>query len=34
MEAAKRYYYELMGWDGDGTPKAEKLVELGLDEFL
>jgi aldehyde:ferredoxin oxidoreductase len=33
MEAAKRYYYDLMGWDADGVPKAEKLEELGIEEF-
>ena len=33
MEAAKRYYYDLMGWDADGVPKAEKLVELGIEAF-
>jgi aldehyde:ferredoxin oxidoreductase len=33
MEAAKRYYYDLMGWDENGVPKAEKLEELGIEEF-
>jgi aldehyde:ferredoxin oxidoreductase len=33
MEAAKRYYYDLMGWDENGAPKAEKLEELGIEEF-
>jgi aldehyde:ferredoxin oxidoreductase len=31
MEAARRTYYELMGWDREsGIPKMERLVELGL----
>ena len=33
MEAAKRYYYDLMGWDANGVPKAEKLEELGIEAF-
>jgi len=33
MEAARRYYYDLMGWDEKGRPKAEKLEELGIEEF-
>ena len=33
MEAAKRYYYDLMGWNERGVPKPEKLVELGIEEF-
>jgi aldehyde:ferredoxin oxidoreductase len=33
MEAAKRYYYDLMGWDENGVPKAQKLEELGMEEF-
>jgi aldehyde:ferredoxin oxidoreductase len=33
MEAAKRYYYDLMGWDENGVPKAGKLEELGIEEF-
>ena len=32
MEKAKRYYYTLMGWDGNtGIPLPEKLDELGID---
>jgi aldehyde:ferredoxin oxidoreductase len=31
MEAAKRYYYRLMGWDESGVPAPEKLMELGID---
>ena len=27
-------YYAYRGWDNDGVPKAEKLRELGLDEYL
>ena len=31
MEAAKRYYYTLMGWDENtGAPKEETLKELGI----
>ncbi len=31
FEQAKRYYYRLMGWDGDtGVPLPEKLSELGI----
>jgi len=31
MEEAKRYYYELMGWDRQsGVPKPETLSKLGL----
>jgi aldehyde:ferredoxin oxidoreductase len=31
MEAARRIYYEMMGWDSDtGVPKADRLLELGL----
>jgi len=33
MEAARRYYYDLMGWDRNGIPKREKLEELGIEEF-
>jgi aldehyde:ferredoxin oxidoreductase len=32
MEQAKRYYYHLMGWDENGVPMPEKLVELGIDQ--
>jgi aldehyde:ferredoxin oxidoreductase len=28
MEAAKRYYYTLMGWDENGVPLPEKVDEL------
>jgi aldehyde:ferredoxin oxidoreductase len=32
MERAKDVYYALAGWDvGTGTPKKEKLEELGID---
>lgn len=27
-------YYEVRGWTKEGVPKAEKLNELGLEEFL
>jgi len=33
MEAAKRCYYHLMGWDERGVPTDEKLEELGIDYF-
>jgi aldehyde:ferredoxin oxidoreductase len=33
MESARLYYYDLMGWDRNGVPKAEKLEELGIEEF-
>lgn len=26
--------YSMMGWDGQGIPKREKLAELGLEEFI
>jgi aldehyde:ferredoxin oxidoreductase len=28
MEKAKRYYYTLMGWDGEGVPTPERVDEL------
>ena len=31
LERAKRYYYDLMGWDRNGVPKPEKLEELGIE---
>ena len=33
MEAARLYYYHLMGWDERGVPKSQKLIELGIEEF-
>jgi aldehyde:ferredoxin oxidoreductase len=27
-------YYRLMGWDAQGVPTPEQLVELGLEEFV
>jgi aldehyde:ferredoxin oxidoreductase len=33
MEAARGYYYYLMGWNDRGIPKSQKLVELGIEEF-
>ncbi|MBW1961515.1 MAG: aldehyde ferredoxin oxidoreductase family protein [Deltaproteobacteria bacterium] len=30
LEKAKHIYYELMGWDEKGVPRAEKLAELGI----
>lgn len=32
MEAARRYYYRLMGWDENGVPLPEKLEELGIKQ--
>ena|GEM_PF-3104783 len=29
-----RTYYELRGWDENGIPTPQKLMELGLDEAL
>ena len=26
-------YYELRGWDKDGIPKKEKLIELGIEDL-
>jgi aldehyde:ferredoxin oxidoreductase len=34
METAKRYYYNLMGWDESGNPMREKLEELEIDHFV
>lgn len=33
FEDAVALYYSMMGWDDQGIPKREKLVELGLEEF-
>jgi aldehyde:ferredoxin oxidoreductase len=33
MERAKRYYYNLMGWDDAGVPRPEKLADLGIDDL-
>jgi aldehyde:ferredoxin oxidoreductase len=34
LEAAKRLYYEMRGWDPQtGLPTNAKLIELGLEEF-
>ncbi|MBN2553316.1 MAG: aldehyde ferredoxin oxidoreductase family protein, partial [Spirochaetales bacterium] len=33
MDAARLYYYDLMGWGADGVPKAQKLEELGIEGF-
>jgi aldehyde:ferredoxin oxidoreductase len=30
MEAAKKYYYTIMGWDQDGVPLPEKVEELQI----
>ncbi|MEM3162251.1 MAG: aldehyde ferredoxin oxidoreductase C-terminal domain-containing protein [Candidatus Bathyarchaeia archaeon] len=32
FEEEKRQYYKLVGWDENGVPKKEKLVELGLND--
>jgi aldehyde:ferredoxin oxidoreductase len=34
FEAAKSIYYSMMGWDKEGVPKKEKLLELGLEEYI
>jgi aldehyde:ferredoxin oxidoreductase len=31
MDKAKRYYYNLMGWDAKGVPLPEKLEELCIE---
>ena len=31
IEAARKYYYALMGWDENGVPTPEKLEELGIE---
>ena len=31
LETAKAQYYELAGWDENGTPTRETLSTLGLD---
>jgi len=33
FEAARKMYYRLRGWDDDGVPGREKLLELGLESF-
>jgi aldehyde:ferredoxin oxidoreductase len=34
MEKAKKYYYNLMGWDNNGVPLPEKLMELEIDPSI
>ncbi len=34
FEKAMKEYYELRGWDADGKPTVEKLMELNLTEAL
>jgi len=31
MDKAKRYYYNLMGWDAKGVPLPERLEELYIE---
>ncbi|HOI81808.1 MAG TPA: aldehyde ferredoxin oxidoreductase family protein [Synergistales bacterium] len=31
---AKSLYYKMMGWDEEGVPSEEKLIELGLQELV
>ena len=31
IEAARKHYYALMGWDENGVPTPEKLEELGIE---
>lgn len=33
FDRALKIYYSARGWDEQGVPKAEKLVELGLDQI-
>jgi len=33
LEPTLRKYYELRGWDENGVPRKEKIVELGLDKI-
>ena len=33
LEPTLRKYYELRGWDENGVPRREKIVELGLDKI-
>ena len=33
MEQAKRYYYDLMGWNENGIPKNERLEDLGIEDL-
>ena len=34
LEIMLEEYYQFRGWDEDGVPKREKLVELGLDALV
>jgi aldehyde:ferredoxin oxidoreductase len=31
LETLKKDYYNIRGWDGNGLPKKEKLVKLGIE---
>ena len=31
---ARGRYYEMMGWDGAGTPSSERIAQLGLEQLL
>jgi len=31
MESMKKYYYYIMGWDEEGVPRKDKLIELGIE---
>ena len=31
---ARGRYYEMMGWDGTGTPSSERIAQLGLEQLL
>ena len=33
FKAARKMYYRFRGWDDDGVPGREKLLELGLESF-
>jgi len=34
LETMLDEYYSVRGWDGNGIPTKEKLIELGLEECL
>jgi aldehyde:ferredoxin oxidoreductase len=31
-EWARKYYYQLMGWDAAGVPTPQKLAEMGIEK--
>jgi len=34
LETLKKDYYNIRGWDGNGLPKKEKLVKLGIEGWV